>query len=110
MVLPKGEYKVQHTREGENHVMVFSQLHTSEPATALVKCRLVPLKVKAPATQLLYDHNEANRHVLQELIFCGGYRKARFLSLPSGAEAAGQPWHRGRALPSGKDGNRFLAL
>ncbi|PYX79480.1 MAG: hypothetical protein DMG70_27475 [Acidobacteria bacterium] len=83
VVLPKGEYKVQHTREGENHVMVFSQLHTSEPATALVKCRLVPLKVKAPATQLLYDHNEANRHVLQELIFCGGYRKARFLSPPS---------------------------
>jgi len=78
VVLPKGEDKVQHTMEGENHVMVFSQLHASNPATVRVKCQLVPLKAKAPATQLLYGHNEANTHVLQELIFQGDTAKHVF--------------------------------
>jgi hypothetical protein len=26
VVLPKGKYKVQHTMEGENHIMVFTQI------------------------------------------------------------------------------------
>ena len=78
VVLPKGEYKVEHTMQGEDHVMVFSQLHTSKPATARVKCQLVPLKVKAPATHFLYGHNEANTHVLQELIFAGDTAKHVF--------------------------------
>jgi hypothetical protein len=78
VVLPKGEYKVQHTMEGENHIMVFSQLHTSNPATVRVKCQLVPLKVKAPTTQLLYGHNDANTHVLQELVFAGDTAKHVF--------------------------------
>jgi hypothetical protein len=78
VVLPKGEYKVEHTMEGENHIMVFSQLHTSNPATARVKCQLVPLQVKAPATQLLYGHTAANLNVLQELVFAGDTAKHVF--------------------------------
>jgi hypothetical protein len=78
VVLPRGEYKVQHIMEGETHVMVFSQLHAGHPAIARVKCQLVPLKGKAPGTQLLYNHDEANAHVLQELIFAGDTAKHVF--------------------------------
>ncbi|HYL13942.1 MAG TPA: hypothetical protein VEV41_12950 [Terriglobales bacterium] len=77
-VLPKGEYKIEHVMEGENHIMVFSQLHSSSPATARVKCQLVPLKTKAPSTQILYTRNDANEHVLEELVFAGDTAKHVF--------------------------------
>lgn len=71
VILPKGDYQVTHTMEGENHVMVFRQLGVKNPAEARVKCTLVPLPVKAERTEKFYTHDKANEHVLQELTFRG---------------------------------------
>jgi hypothetical protein len=42
-LLPAGEYEVRHTIQGEDHIMVFQQLHVEKPAQAQVKCTLVPM-------------------------------------------------------------------
>ena len=78
VVLPKGEYKVQHTMEGENHIMVFTPVACREVATARVKCQLVPLQEKAPQSLVLYGHDQKDVHVLQELIFRGDTAKHVF--------------------------------
>jgi hypothetical protein len=77
-VLPKGDYTVQHTMEGETHIMVFTQLRTKEPATARVKCQIVPLESKAPSTQVIYTHDASDKHVLQEMVFAGEKAKHVF--------------------------------
>src|SRR3954453_2110092 len=69
VVLPKGEYKVQHVMEGENHIMLFTQVTNGASATARVKCQLVPLQAKAAQSMVLYGHDQTDVHVLQELIF-----------------------------------------
>lgn len=78
VVLPKGEYKVQHTMEGENHIMVFTQLKADHPATSRVKCQLVSLEKKAGHTQVMYGHGQGETHFLQELTFAGDTAKHVF--------------------------------
>src|SRR5256885_1103709 len=56
-LLPSGEYQVLHTMDGENHIMVFKQLRTKNPAEAKVKCTLVLLSAKADQTQKTYTVN-----------------------------------------------------
>ena len=51
VVLPKGEYKVLHTMDGDNHIMVFTQQGGKNPVEVKVKCTLVPLTAK-PASDL----------------------------------------------------------
>jgi hypothetical protein len=70
-LLPSGEYQVLHTMDGENHIMVFKQLRTKNPAEAKVKCTLVPLAQKAPQTQKTYVLNAGNERILQTLVFQG---------------------------------------
>ena len=77
-VLPKGEYNVQHTMEGQDHVMVFTQQKSSKPATVRVKCQLVKLNEKADKTRLLYNLDANNIHVLQEITFRGETAKHVF--------------------------------
>lgn len=77
-LLPAGEYKVQHTMEGENHIMVFTQLKADHPATSRVKCQLVPLEKKAGHTQVMYGHGQGETHFLQELTFAGDTAKHVF--------------------------------
>ena len=78
VLLPKGEYKVQHTMEGENHIMVFTQVTNGTAASTRVKCQLVPLPEKAKQTQVLYGHDQKDGHVIQELIFRGDTAKHVF--------------------------------
>jgi len=79
VLLPVGEYKVLHTMEGENHVMVFKQVNAkATPAQARVKCTLVPLTAKAGQTQQIYGLNAANERVLHELVFRGDTAKHVF--------------------------------
>ena len=78
VLLPKGEYQVQHTMEGENHIMVFKQLRVSKPAEVHVKCQLVPLTAKADTTEKIYILNALQEHVLQALIFRGDTSKHVF--------------------------------
>jgi hypothetical protein len=78
VVLPKGEYKVQHVMEGENHIMLFTQMTNGTAATARVKCQLVPLQAKAAQTMVLYGHDQTDVHVLQELVFHGDSAKHVF--------------------------------
>ena len=78
MVLPKGDYKVEHTMQGEEHIMVFTQLHAKSPATAKAKCQLVKLAATAERTEVLYNHPDPNTHVLQEIVFRGETAKHVF--------------------------------
>ena len=69
-VLPKGDYEIRHVMEGQNHIMVFHQLGSKNPAEVRAKCTLVPLETKATQDQKMYTVN-ANERVLNELIFKG---------------------------------------
>jgi hypothetical protein len=77
-VLPAGEYDVKHTMEGDNHIMVFTQVGVKSPVEAHVKCNLVKLQAKADHTSQLYDHDATNQHVLRELTFKGDTAKHVF--------------------------------
>lgn len=78
VLLPQGDYQVKHTMDGDNHVMVFTQLHTKKAAEARVKCTLVPLPQKAAQSATLYTRDASDRHVLQELVFKGDQAKHVF--------------------------------
>lgn len=71
ILLPQGEYRVLHTMEGKNHIMVFKQLNTSKPVEARVKCNLVPLDKRAEKTETNYVLNAANERVLRSMVFEG---------------------------------------
>jgi hypothetical protein len=78
VLLPKGDYQVKHTMDGDNHIMVFTQLRTKKAAEARVKCNLVPLPTKATQSVTLYTRDATDRHVLQELVFKGDQAKHVF--------------------------------
>ena len=78
VLLPKGEYKVLHTMDGDNHIMVFTQQSAKTPAEAKVKCTLVPLTAKATTTERYYVVNASNERVLRELVFRGDTAKHVF--------------------------------
>jgi galactitol-specific phosphotransferase system IIC component len=78
VMLPKGDYRVEHTMQGEDHIMVFTQMHSKTPAVAKAKCDLVKLEAKAVRTEVLYNHPDADTHVLQELVFKGELAKHVF--------------------------------
>ncbi|MBZ5722980.1 MAG: hypothetical protein LAO03_21790 [Acidobacteriia bacterium] len=78
VLLPKGEYQVLHTMEGDNHIMVFKQLGKNKPVEARVKCQLVPLPAKAATTEKIYVMNASKERVLQALIFRGDTAKHVF--------------------------------
>jgi hypothetical protein len=71
VLLPKGDYTVRHTMEGENHIMVFKQVKTNKPTEAKVKCQLVPLAQKALRDEQTFTFNAAKERVLHTLIFKG---------------------------------------
>lgn len=71
VLLPKGEYKVVHAMEGQDHVMVFTQLKTKKPVEARAKCQLVPLTRKADHDEQAFAINGANERVLHTLVFRG---------------------------------------
>jgi hypothetical protein len=71
VLLPKGDYRVSHTMQGQDHVMVFTQLNAKKPAEARVKCQLVPLPKKAGRDEQTFAINAANERVLHTLIFKG---------------------------------------
>jgi hypothetical protein len=76
-LLPAGEYVVQHTMEGQEHVMVFQSVnHKVQDVKA--KCQLVQLGNKADQTRTVYQLNAANERVLQELVFAGDTAKHVF--------------------------------
>src|SRR5579871_6561780 len=71
VLLPQGDYTVQHTMEGETHVMVFKQLKAKKPVEAKVNCQLVPLTKKAPQDERTFTVNASKERVLHTLIFRG---------------------------------------
>jgi len=71
VLLPKGEYQVLHSMEGQDHVMVFKQLKTKKPAEVRVKCQLVTLETRARQNEQSYVLNASNERVLHALIFRG---------------------------------------
>ena len=66
-VLPAGEYKVTHTMDGAEHIMVFKQAKQEYR----VKCNLEPLNAKADATQAWYEADASGQRVLQAIVFRG---------------------------------------
>jgi len=71
VLLPKGDYTVLHTMEGENHIMVFRRVKTNKPIEAKIKCQLVPLAQKAPRDEQAFTLNAAKERVLHTLVFRG---------------------------------------
>jgi len=71
VLLPVGEYKVLHTMQGSEHIMVFKQLKAKNPVEARVQCQLIPLQAKATKTETVYALNAANERVLRSLTFHG---------------------------------------
>jgi len=71
VLLPSGDYQVLHRMDGNQHIMVFKQLHSARPAEARVQCQLVPLQKKAGRTETSFVLNAANERVLHGLIFRG---------------------------------------
>ena len=77
-LLPSGDYEILHSMQGQDHIMVFRQLHNRKPVEVKVKCTLVTLPEKAANTQKIYAVNAANERVLRELIFKGDKAKHVF--------------------------------
>jgi hypothetical protein len=71
VLLPKGDYKVLHTMEGQDHVMVFTQLKAGNPIETKVKCQLVQLKTRADHDEQTFELNAAKERVLHTLVFRG---------------------------------------
>jgi hypothetical protein len=71
VLLPKGDYKVLHTMEGQNHIMVFTQLKGKKPIEARVKCQLVPLPQRSDRDEQTFVVNAAKERVLRTLVFRG---------------------------------------
>jgi hypothetical protein len=71
VLLPPGTYKVLHTMEGQDHIMVFKQLDAKKAAQARVKCQLVPLPKKAERDEQAFVINAANERVLHTIVFKG---------------------------------------
>lgn len=67
-LLPAGEYKITHTMDGENHIMLFKQVHGN--ATAKVNCKMVPLPKKADRSQQSFS-TENNTRVLSAITWKG---------------------------------------
>lgn len=66
-LLPAGEYKLTHTMEGAEHIMVFKQ----GKQEYRVKCNLEPLNAKADATQAWYEADASGQRLLQAIVFRG---------------------------------------
>jgi hypothetical protein len=71
VLLPSGEYRVLHTMQGNDHIMVFTQLDKKNPVEARIKCQLVPRDKKADRTETTFVLNAANERVLKSLVFAG---------------------------------------
>jgi hypothetical protein len=65
-VLPAGQYRVTHTMEGAEHIMVFK----GAKQEYRIKCNLQPLQEKADNTQYYYEHASGER-VLEAIVFRG---------------------------------------
>lgn len=66
-LLPAGEYKLTHTMEGSEHIMVFKK----GKQEYRVKCNMEPLSEKADATQYWFEPDGAGQRVLQSIVFRG---------------------------------------
>ena len=66
-VLAAGEYRVTHTMEGAEHIMVFKK----GKQEYRVKCNMEPLQAKANNTQFFYNNDASGQRVLQAMIFQG---------------------------------------
>jgi len=77
-VLPKGEYKVQHTMQGNTHIMVFERKGGGTPLVVRVQCTLIPLQAAALENETRYILNDKKQRVLQALIFRGDKARHQF--------------------------------
>jgi hypothetical protein len=66
-LLAPGQYKVTHTMEGAEHIMVFKK----GKQEYRVKCNLEPLEAKANNTQFWYEPDGSGARVLQAIVFRG---------------------------------------
>lgn len=78
VLLPKGQYELRHTMEGQEHVMVFTQLRAKQPAQARVKCTLVNLDKPLQHDLAGFKTNAAGERVLTQLGFKGDRAEHRF--------------------------------
>ena len=66
-VLPAGEYKVTHTMEGSEHIMVFKKAKQEYR----VKCSMERLNEKARSDQFWFETDASGQRVMQSMVFSG---------------------------------------
>jgi len=66
-LLPAGEYKLTHTMEGAEHIMVFK----NGKQEYRVKCNMEPLQAKANNAQFFYRDDASGQRVLEAMVFQG---------------------------------------
>jgi len=71
VLLPIGEYKVLHSMQGQDHIMLFKQAAGKQPVEVRVKCQLVPLAKRADRDEQTFVVNAAKERVLHSLVFRG---------------------------------------
>jgi hypothetical protein len=69
-LLPAGDYKVQHLKDGDGHVLVFKG---DNKQVAKVACTMEPLSEKPKYTRLTFDNNSAGERVLKGIAFEGDH-------------------------------------
>ena len=67
-LLPAGDYKVQHLKDGEEHVLAFK---SGRKEITRVGCKTEQLSKKVERTSLLEDTNGAGEQVLMSIAFEG---------------------------------------
>ena len=78
MLLPAGDYRVRHTMEGAEHVMIFTALRGKPPLEARAKCSLVPAPRPLREDRAGFKLNPAGEQVLTLLAFKGDRAEHRF--------------------------------
>lgn len=73
-LLGAGQYKVTHTMEGTEHIMLFKK----GKQEYRVKCALKPMDAKATQTQFWFQNEESGPRVLQAIVFQGDTVRHQF--------------------------------
>jgi hypothetical protein len=77
-LVPSGNYQVQHTMQGNTHIMVFERKGGGTPLVVRVQCTLIPLQAAALENETRYILNDKKQRVLQALIFRGDKARHQF--------------------------------
>jgi len=75
VLLPAGDYRIQHVMEGEKHIMVFKD---QKGAEARAECTMVKIERKAEGDSAQFERGPNGERILKALTFKGETFEHRF--------------------------------